>query len=145
MNNNGRSLWILLAWKDPEGTFLIKEMLKETGVEFRITVAENGKKALDILNRTKGSEDGRIDLVILDLDLPKIDGFEVLSYVRSMHHLREIPIAVMTRSYDVDDEKKATGLGADHYFARPSSNAEFKAIMAWLKDALLERQRIVSG
>ena len=82
MNNCGRSLRIILAEKDPEGTFLIKEMLKETGVEFSITVAENGQKALDFLNRTKGIEDGRIDLVILDLDLPRIDGFEVLSYVK---------------------------------------------------------------
>lgn len=145
MNNCGRSLRIILAEKDPEGTFLIKEMLKETGVEFSITVAENGQKALDFLNRTKGIEDGRIDLVILDLDLPRIDGFEVLSYVRSMHRLRDIPVAVMTRSFDVGDEKKARSLGADHYFARPSSNDEFKATAAWLKDALLERQRTVSG
>jgi len=145
MNDCGRMLRLLLVEDNRGDAFLIKEMLRDTGIELRITVAEDGQKGLDILSRSNGNDDGRIDFVILDLNLPKVNGFEVLSYMKSMHGLKNIPVVVMTGSLNKDDKTRADTLGAANFLIKPSSNSEFEAIVDWMKEALAHPAGIVPG
>jgi CheY-like chemotaxis protein len=137
MNDKERSLWVLLVEDDLGDIFLIKEMLQGTGEDLKVTVAENGQKAMDILNRTIGGEK-HVDLVLLELHLPKVNGFEVLSYMRSMHGLLGIPIVVMTGSLNRNDESRAMGMGASDFMVKPSSHSEFQAIIERLKGLLAQ-------
>jgi CheY-like chemotaxis protein len=136
MNDCKRQLQVLLVEDNQGDAFLIKEMLRDTGIDLKISVAENGQKALDMLNRPVGGSGGPYDLVILDLNLPKVHGLEVLSYMKSMHGLKQISVVIMTGSLNRDDETKARGLGASNYLIKPSSNEEFESILQWMKGTL---------
>ena len=91
-----------------------------------------------MLNRSNGVEDRSIDLVILDLNLPKVHGLEVLSYIKSMHGLKQIPVVIMTGSLNRDDEKRARELGASEYVIKPASNREFETLIVRMKGMLDE-------
>jgi chemotaxis family two-component system response regulator Rcp1 len=145
MNDCGRVLRLLLVEDNRGDAFLIKEMLRDTGIDLKITVAEDGQKGLDILSRANGNDDGRIDFVILDLNLPKVNGFEVLSYMKSMHGLKNIPVVIMTGSLNKDYRTRATSLGAANFLIKPSSNDEFEVLVDWMKGALAQPERIVPG
>ncbi len=136
MNGSERSTRLLLVEDNQGDAFLIKEMLRDTKIDLRITVAENGQKALDLLSRSIGSSENSFDFVILDLNLPKVHGFDVLSYMKSMHGLKNIPVVVMTGSLNEDDEVKARGMGAANFLIKPSCYGEFEAITAWMTGAL---------
>jgi CheY-like chemotaxis protein len=140
-----RSLHVLIVDSNQEDTFLIKEMLQETGVDLRITVAGNGQKALEILSRTSGDVDNAIDFVILDRVLPVVNGLDVLSYMKSMHGLKRILVVVMAKEQNDEDERIARSIGAANYFVRPSGNEEFRSITNWMGDALRQRREAAMG
>jgi chemotaxis family two-component system response regulator Rcp1 len=145
MNDRGHKLRLLLVEDNPGDVFLIKEMLRDTGVDLKITVAEDGQKALEILDRSNGDLDNPIDFVILDLNLPKVNGFEVLSYMKKMHGLKEIPVVIMTGSMNKEDRSTATSMGAVNYLNKPSCNRDFEAIVDWMKVALVQPEKAVTG
>ena len=88
---------------------MIKEMLNDLKLTLNITVAKDGQAALDIL---KNIRNGKPGLVILDLNLPKVNGFEVLTYIKSSQTLRSIPVVVMTGSLRGEDEQRSRELAA---------------------------------
>ena len=145
MNDCGRTLRLLLVEDNRGDAFLIKEMLRDTGIELDITVAEDGQKGLEILSRANGYEHNRFDFVILDLNLPKVNGFEVLSYMKSMHGLKIIPVVIMTGSLNKVDRTRASTLGAANFLIKPSSNSEFEVIVDWMKGALIQPASVVPG
>jgi CheY-like chemotaxis protein len=136
MNEPMKPLQVLLVEKNHQDIFLIKGMLRDTGFDLRITVAESGQKSLQMLSRAIGGRDHRIDLVILDLDLPDVNGLEVLSYMRSMHGLQKIPVLVMTSSLKKVEGMKAMGMGAVDCHIKPSCHAEFQAMLECIKEKL---------
>jgi CheY-like chemotaxis protein len=136
MNECKRQLQVLLVEDNQGDAYLIKEMLRDTGIDLKISVAENGQKALDMLSHSTVGNDGSYDLVILDLNLPKVHGLEVLSYMKSMHGLKHISVVIMTGSLNMDDEIKARAMGASNYLIKPASNEEFESILQWMKGTL---------
>ncbi len=115
----------------------MSELLKETGISVKIAVAGDGKEALDIMNRgLDGSNATLPDLVILDLNLPRVHGFDVLLAMRSEEELRSIPVIVMTGSLNTEDEKKARSMGAIDYRIKPTSKEDFEPTTRWLKSGL---------
>ncbi len=136
MNDCKRALQVLLVEDNQGDAFLIKEMLRDTEIDLNVSVAENGQKALDMLNRAVGGVNSTYDLVILDLNLPKVHGLEVLSYMKSMHGLKQITVVIMTGSLNRDDETKARAMGANNYLIKPASNEEFESILGWMKSTL---------
>jgi CheY-like chemotaxis protein len=136
MNDCKRCLQVLLVEDNQGDAFLIKEILRDTEIDLNVSVAENGQKALDMLNRTVGGINSTYDLVILDLNLPKVHGLEVLSYMKSMHGLKQITVVIMTGSLNQDDETKARAMGANSYLIKPACNEEFETILRWMKGTL---------
>jgi CheY-like chemotaxis protein len=145
MKKRDRKLRLLLVEDNQGDVFLIKEMLRDTGIRLDITVAEDGQKALTILDRVNGNTDRPLDFVILDLNLPKINGFEVLSYMKTMHGMKDIPVVVMTGSLNDGDRARSMDMGAANYLIKPSHNKDFEAIVGWMKRELADLEEVGPG
>jgi CheY-like chemotaxis protein len=128
---------ILLAEDNPADVYLIREALREHGVEAMIRVASDGREVLDLICPKKaGAEIPRLDLIILDLNLPRHDGIEILEQLRCSPQLASVPVVVLTSSDSPRDQKVANELGATCYLRKPSSLEHFMALGKVLKGLL---------
>ena len=119
---------VLLIEDNPNDAQLAIEFLKEAHLPFRVIVASDGEKAMNFLGNLKGtSEEHRPSLVLLDIKLPKKDGFEVLNDIRNSRDLASIPVVILTGSNQESDKKKAISLGADLFFLKPRDAKEWDA------------------
>lgn len=147
MKKDNAPLEVLLIEDNPGDAHLISEMLHDLDLRLNITIAEDGQKAMDILQRkNRYSASPTPDFIILDLNLPRINGFAVLSLVRSIASLRSVPVVVMTGSLNKDDEIKARSMGATDFRIKPSSAEDYDTTCKWLKDNIVlltkgDRQR----
>jgi CheY-like chemotaxis protein len=126
-------LEILIVEDNPGDAYIMKELLSDLELSLNITVAEDGQEALNIL---KSQRNGHTNLVILDLNLPKINGFEVLSFMKSSQSLSLIPVVVMTGSLRREDEERSRELGASDYCIKPSTVEEIDRSLKCLKTHL---------
>lgn len=90
--------------------------------KYRVKKAENGQKALEII-----AKEGRPDLVLLDVMMPKMNGYEVCARIRSEYSESELPIVLLTAKNQVDDLVKGFKAGANDYLVKPFSNRELMA------------------
>ena len=134
---------ILLAEDNPADVYLLREALREHGVDCNMRVASDGKEVLRIIGHestagTQGqpAEDYRADLIILDLNLPRHDGIEILERLRVSRTLAHVPVVVLTSSDSPRDRQMARQLGAAHYLRKPSSLQNFLDLGAVFKDLL---------
>ena len=125
---------LILQIEDNENDITLTRMaLKKCRIPNRITVARDGVEALDFLFR-KGvfaQRDPKDNpaLVLLDLKLPFIDGFEVLRQIRADKSTSEIPVIVLTSSLEETDQTKSRELGADQYYRKPVSFNKFTELI----------------
>lgn len=96
-------------------------VLKSCEVEHEVTIGRDGEEAVRLLDRDAG-----IDLVLLDLKLPKVDGFEVLEHAGADRRLAQIPIIVLSTSSLDTDVTRAARLGAAGYIVKSIEFAEFR-------------------
>lgn len=129
---------ILLAEDNPADVYLIREALKEHGVECSLQVAADGKEVLSLIS---GDEPGAEDfgLIILDLNLPRHDGIEILERLRESTRLAHVPVVVLTSSDSPQDRLVATHLGARRYLRKPSSLEQFLDLGAVFRDLLSQK------
>ena len=133
---------ILLAEDNPADVYLIREALREHSVDCTLRVVADGKEVLGIISGEQPyTEDLRLSLIILDLNLPRHDGLEILQRVRDTIELAHVPVVVLTSSDSPKDRLAATELGAACYFRKPSSLAQFMSLGAVLKDLLAKTQQ----
>ena len=119
---------VLLIEDNPQEAQLAIEFLKEAHLPFRVIVASDGEKAMSFLGNLKGtSEEHRPSLVMLDIKLPKKDGFEILSEMRNNRELASIPVVMLTGSNQESDKNRAMSLGADLYYLKPRDVKEWNA------------------
>jgi chemotaxis family two-component system response regulator Rcp1 len=111
---------ILLVEDNPGDIRLIQEAFKESGFSSRLSVARDGEQALAFL-RQQGecSKSPRPAFVILDLNLPRKDGREVLSEIKKDKKLRQIPVIVLSTSTSSEDVQRAYDLHANCYVPKP--------------------------
>src|SRR5689334_15981202 len=133
---------ILLAEDNPADVYLIRRALREHGVEHPIRVSSDGKDALQIVAREGAYRERQpLDLVILDLNLPRHDGIEILERLRATEEFDRIPVVVLTSSDSPRDRQSATRLGATLYLRKPTSLEQFLG-MGQLFKRLLERPAV---
>lgn len=126
---------IFLAEDNPADVYLLREALAAaSGSEVTLIVAHDGEEALDFVQQ-RGAflEPVEPDLIILDLNLPKNDGSEVLRSVRTSERLRKVPVVILTSSDSPRDRANAEKLGADAYITKPSDLDAFLALGAHLR------------
>lgn len=117
---------ILLIEDNPGDVRLTKEALKEGKVYNNLHWAKDGVEALEFLQRQgKHAKSPRPDLILLDLNLPKKDGREVLSVIKRDHELKQIPVVVLTTSKAEEDVLKSYELHANCYVTKPVDLEKF--------------------
>ena len=131
-----RPLEILIVEDNPADAFLVSELLQEVGVPMNISIAEDGQKALDILDGNGCPERPLPDLIVLDLNLPKVHGFDVLMHVRAMPSHGPIPVLVMTGSLNPEDETRARSMGATDYCIKPVCSEDFRSLIDLFRKCL---------
>lgn len=129
-DNESRTVEILLIEDNPGDVVLTQEAFKQSSIRCNINVANDGEKALDYLFQRNGYEnEGTPDLVLLDLNLPRIDGREVLETIKSHDATKAIPVVVLTSSDAENDIIETYGLHANSYVVKPLSMADFVKVI----------------
>jgi chemotaxis family two-component system response regulator Rcp1 len=133
--NGARPVDILLVEDNPGDVRLTIEALKEGRVNNRLQVAHDGVEALQIL-RQEGQYAGAAhpELILLDLNLPKKDGREVLAEIKADPKLRRIPVVVLTTSEADEDVLKSYDLHANCYITKPVDLNRFIAVVKSIED-----------
>lgn len=127
---NGRAVEILLVEDSPGDVRLTKEALREGKVRNHLHVVTDGVEALAFLRRSgKYASAPRPDVVLLDLNLPKKDGREVLAEIKADDDLRRIPAVILTTSQDERDVLRAYELHANCYITKPVDLDQFIAVI----------------
>jgi CheY-like chemotaxis protein len=126
MNSNGsRCVEILFVEDNPGDVRLIQEILREARVNHTLTVAEDGEAALFIIKKAVSSGARLPDLILLDLNLPKKRGLEVLNEIKQDPHLKDIPVVILTSSRDGDDILAGYALNINAYVTKPVNYDQF--------------------
>ena len=128
--NPVRAIDILLVEDSPSDVRLTREALKEAKVLNTLHVVQDGMAALDFL-RKEGPYAGSPspDLILLDLNLPKKDGREVLAEVKQDENLRRIPVVVLTTSRAEEDVVRSYNLHANAYVTKPVDLQQFLEVV----------------
>ncbi len=126
----GRPVEILLVEDNPADVQLTVEALRDAKVHNNLHVASDGEEALAFLRRRNGyAEAPRPDLVLLDLNLPRKSGREVLAEVKADPDLRRIPVIILSTSSNDDDVASAYDLAANCYVTKPVDLDEFLGVV----------------
>lgn len=130
-----RKFEILLVEDNPGDVRLTTEALRETGIDHVLSAAIDGVEALAFLRREGSfSEAPRPDLVLLDLNLPRKDGREVLAEIKQDPRLRRIPVVVLTTSRAESDVTRCYDLHANCVLTKPLDFEKFVGTIASLSD-----------
>ncbi len=121
---------ILLVEDDPADVRMAREALKMAGVAHRLHVVADGVEAISFLGRARQSDDApRPAVVLLDLNLPKVNGHEVLLEIKSNDDLRDIPVVVLTSSRAHRDRRLSYQADADWFVTKPTGLAAYADTM----------------
>jgi DNA-binding response OmpR family regulator len=124
--HDSRPLSLLLIEDSPADVFLVKQAMREQGLNAKIQVADDGDSAMNIINHMDDEAGNPCpDIVLLDLNIPKRSGEEVLARFRRSSKAANVPVVVMTSSESPVDRARALELGATEFFQKPSRLAEF--------------------
>ena len=125
-SESGAPIRILMVEDNPGDVELTREALTEARVRNNLIVAEDGEEGLSILRREGPYEGGQTpDFVLLDLNLPTIDGREVLAEIKCDPELRRIPVIILSSSQDEEDILQTYDLRANAYVVKPVGLDEF--------------------
>lgn len=135
VGKNGKPIDILLVEDNPGDVRLTMEAFKECKVNNKIHVVSDGMEAMAFLRREdRYSDAARPDLILLDLNLPKKDGREVLTEIKSDKDLRYIPVVILTTSQAEEDILRAYGLNANCYVSKPVDFNQFFKVVKSIKN-----------
>jgi two-component system response regulator len=120
VNVHTKSIWI--ADDDPDDRMIIKEAFEENHCNNPISFFEDGEKVLMKFKEDANRDD--IDfpsLLILDLNMPKVNGLELLTFLKKNEKTKHIPVIILTTSKSKSDKQKLIDIGADDYITKPYS------------------------
>lgn len=141
-----RSLGVLLVEDDPGDVLIAKEALHAGHVESRLEVVSDGVEALAYLrNEGEYAEAARPDLILLDLNLPRKSGHEVLTEVKADPALRSIPVVVLTTSGLVEDVSRCYDHYANVYVTKPVDFEQFTQVVKQIDDFFLSVAELPSA
>jgi CheY-like chemotaxis protein len=143
---------ILLVDDSTSDALIIERALREEQLEHRLTVLQDGRAALDYLLRLKEPAtpaELEPDLILLDLNLPGLDGCQVLATIKGDSELRAIPVVVLTTSDREEDVHQTYATGANTFIRKPDEYPRYRELVATLRlywhDTALRRPRRVTG
>jgi CheY-like chemotaxis protein len=120
---------VLYVEDEPDDAYFMRSAFKRAGVPAQFEVVEDGLAAISYLTGDKPYENRERHplpaLMLLDLNLPGLSGFEVLEWLRHQEHLRALPVVVFSSSGRPEDQSRARELGANDYVIKPNSGNHF--------------------
>jgi CheY-like chemotaxis protein len=128
---------LLLIEDDETAIYMTQKLLKQCGFTGQIDIVRDGKDALEYLaceGLHAKRETGNPSLIVLDLKMPELDGFEVLKHIRSTPKLSGIPVFILGASESEEDIYRGNLLGISRYMVKPLSVSEFKPEVDKFKD-----------
>ncbi|MBP7606940.1 MAG: response regulator, partial [Giesbergeria sp.] len=108
---------VLVVEDDVRNVFALSSVLEPTGMQ--VEIARNGLEALAALEKTLAPGAPRIDLVLMDIMMPEMDGFTAMREIRKRSEWRKLPIIALTAKAMKDDQEKCLSAGANDYIAKP--------------------------
>lgn len=133
-------LKILLAEDNSGDVFLVRRALQKHQIDFDLTLIEDGEAALRYLGAIDSGDPGDCpDLILLDLNLPRCSGSQVLETLKNSPTCREAPVIVLTSSDSPHDRAKVERLGAAHFFCKPTDLASFMTLGQVVRDVMSSR------
>jgi CheY-like chemotaxis protein len=136
---SGKPIDILLVEDNPGDVRLIQEALREAKVRNRMTVAGDGEAAMNCLHKLgEYANEPKPGLILLDLNLPRKNGFEVLQEIKADKHLKRIPVVILTTSQAEQDILKSYDLYANAFITKPVDLDQFLAVVKSIEGFWLE-------
>jgi len=138
-------LVILLVEDREDDILLIRRALDQANVHNPLHIVRDGEEAISYLqsdgNYARRDEFPLPDLVLLDLKMPKVDGFELLQWIRQQPSLKALRVVVLTSSEDIFDINRAYELGANSFLVKPLEFINYPAMMRTLSSFWLKHSR----
>ena len=133
MNPSPARVTILIADDDPDDRVLTRDAFNEVGMPVELIFVEDGDQLLDYLNRRGAYADAAVNpmprLILLDLNMPRRDGREVLAEIKNSPALKHIPVVVLTTSKAEEDVLKSYQIGSNSYIVKPVSFAALTEVV----------------
>ncbi len=131
----GKPIEILMVEDNPGDAELALEALEQSKISNTVSVASDGEEAMAFLRRTgKHAGAPRPDLILLDLNLPKKDGREVLAEIKADDDLKQIPVVILTSSQAEEDIVKSYNLHCNCYVTKPIDLHQFINVIKAIED-----------
>jgi len=130
--DHAAELSVLLIEDNPADVFLVKEALRTHSVKFDMNWISDGEQALRAIDRVAAAAPP--DIVVLDLNLPKVDGKRLLAHIRRNSIFNRTPVLILTSSDSPADRREAAELGATCYIQKPPTLNEFLALGGAIKE-----------
>jgi len=142
----GRPIQILLVEDNPGDARLTLEALKDGEVQNRLYIVNSGMEAIAFLRRKgKYADAPNPDFILLDLNMPLMNGSQLLAEVKQDSALKNIPVAILTGSQAAEDIARAYNLHADCFVTKPIDLEEFIMAVKSIVDSLLNQREIADG
>ncbi len=143
MNIPLQPIEVLLVEDDPGDELMTREAFETNMIGNTLHVAHDGEEALDFLYRRGSHADApRVDLILLDLNLPKYDGRQVLEQIKSDPDLTHVPVVILTTSSSEEDILRSYKLRANAYVTKPVDVNQFIAAVRQIDDFFLTVVRL---
>jgi CheY-like chemotaxis protein len=143
VHHEARLIDVLLVEDDEGDVLMTREALHEGKILNRLHVVGDGVEALSFLRRTNGNAEApRPDLILLDLNLPRVDGRQVLDEIKSDEALRRIPVVVLTTSEAEEDILRSYDLHANAYVPKPVDFDRFVTVIRQIDDFFISVVRL---
>ncbi|MGZ4434798.1 MAG: response regulator [Trebonia sp.] len=138
-----QSIEVLLVEDDPGDELMTREAFEDNKIGNRLHVARDGEEALDFLYRRGDHTNApQVDLILLDLNLPKYDGRQVLERIKSDPELTHVPVVVLTTSSAEEDILRSYKLHANAYVTKPVDVNQFMAAVRQIDDFFVSVVRL---
>ena len=133
---------VLIAEDDPGDVFLLQRAFNVSGMQAALHFVRDGQEVIDYLGGQAAYADRNAhplpDLLLLDLKMPRLDGFDVLSWLRKQPGLRRLLVTILTSSDQPEDINRAYDLGANSYLVKPHGPQELSELVQRLQKYWLE-------
>jgi CheY-like chemotaxis protein len=138
MDTAHRPLNILLVEDNSSDAELMEIALRKSALSFKLNICQDGEEATDYLFRTGSFQEAeRPDVILLDINLPKKTGHEVLREIKSDDSLREVPVIVLTTTALERDIRKVTAYPQTRFLTKPFRFDEYKKVIQMIEDFVL--------
>lgn len=146
INVTNRAAEIMLVEDNLGDVYLTKEAFKSAHFKYNLHIAKDGDEALQMLNK-KGSfkKVPKPDLILLDLNLPKVDGRELLEIIKSDKKLKNIPVIILSGSATDTDITTSYNLHANSYLVKPDNFDDYKEIITSIENYWFGEQNVTQN